>query len=107
MKNHRFYKALDNFDVLPNLPNVLLCFTVGQDAVFIESLSDECLLDVINEIFSKCFAKLNLPKPKQIIRSKWNSDPFSCGSYTYIKTGSSINDCKALVQPLVIFYHSF
>jgi monoamine oxidase len=100
LANQTFYRLLDNFEVLPNMPNVLLCFTTGNDAVYIERLSDECLMDVLCELFAICFAKLKLPKPKQLVRSRWASEPFARGSYTYVKTGSSINDCRSLSQPL-------
>ena len=33
-------------------------------------------------------------------RSKWNSNKFSYGSYSYIKMGSSIDDCKKMNIPL-------
>jgi spermine oxidase len=100
LENEKFYRALDNFEALPNMPNVLLCFTTGNDAVYIERLSDECLMDVLCELFAICFAKLKLPKPKQLVRSKWASEPFARGSYTYVKTGSTINDCRSLSLPL-------
>jgi hypothetical protein len=66
-----FYKALDNFQILPNMPSVLVGFTVGSDAKYIEKLylekSEDCLKDVIHELFGKVFPKLNLPRPTQII----------------------------------------
>jgi monoamine oxidase len=88
------------FELVPNMPNVLMCFTAGADSIFIETLSDECLIDVLCELFTKCFPKLNMPKPKQLLRSSWASDPFARGSYTYMRTGSSISDCKTLASPL-------
>ena len=49
------------------MPNVVLGFLVGAEATYIEQLSEDCLKDVIYELFSKVFPKLNLPRPKQII----------------------------------------
>ena len=83
------------------MPNVVLGFVVGYNASYIEQLSEECLIDVIYELFFNCFPKLNLPKPVKIIRSKWNEEKFTLGSYTYIKTGSTIQDVKAIVEPMV------
>lgn len=34
------------------------------------------------------------------MRTKWSSNQFSLGSYSFVKTGSSIRDCKTLSQPL-------
>ncbi|RMZ99367.1 spermine oxidase-like [Brachionus plicatilis] len=100
LQENKFYQALDNFEVLPNLPNVLVCFLVGKEALFIENLEEECLIDVINELFVKCFFDLKLPKPKRVLRSRWNEDKFALGSYTYIKIGSGLKDVKELHRPL-------
>lgn len=59
---------MDNFEVLPNLPSVLVCFVVGKDAQYIENLSEECLLDVVCELLEKCFYSLSLPKPKRVLK---------------------------------------
>jgi hypothetical protein len=58
---------LDNFEVLPNLAHVLVCFTVGADAIFMERLEENCLIDVVGELFAKCFPQYNLPAPKRVI----------------------------------------
>ena len=67
-KGNKFYRALNNFEALQNAPNVFLCFTVGRAAVFLESLHEDCLIEVIHEIFSKTFPKLNLPKPSRVLQ---------------------------------------
>ena len=59
---------LENFNVLPLHPNVLYGFAVGEDAMFIETLDDECLLDVIHELFRKCFPALEIPRPHKVYR---------------------------------------
>ena len=48
------------------MPNVFLCFLTGKDAIFTESLEEESLIDVIEEILTKCFSSLNLPRPKSL-----------------------------------------
>lgn len=118
---------MNNFEALPNSLNTFLCFMVGRDAVFVETLPEECLIDVVHELFSKCFPALKLPRPVRVLlyvlklkfssiklyvikyfyisiffkRSRWYSDEYAKGSYTFIKTGSSVNDVKALAHPLV------
>jgi hypothetical protein len=48
-------------EILPNHDNVLIGFIAGASGVYMESLEEECLLDIFNEILTKCFPKLNLP----------------------------------------------
>ena len=66
-KGNTFYKAINNFTVLPYSQNVLLTFIVGKDSIFVENLEEECLVDVLSEILAKCFTDLNLPRPKRVI----------------------------------------
>ncbi len=54
------------------MPNVLLGFIAGEDAKKIENIPEECLLDVINELLTKCFPKLKLKRPVRIIRFKFH-----------------------------------
>ncbi|RMZ99363.1 spermine oxidase [Brachionus plicatilis] len=93
-----FCRALDYFEKLPNHKNVLLAFTVGSYSEVIEQLEDDCVLDVISELIEKCFAHANLPRPVKIIRSRWSSNEYAKGSYSYFKVGSSTDDVDALAQ---------
>ena len=43
-------------------------FMTGNDGVYTESLSDECLIDTIHELLQKAFPKENFPVPKKIYR---------------------------------------
>lgn len=38
--------------------------------------------------------------PKNILRSRWHSEPYTKGSYSYIAVGSSGDDIDRLAQPL-------
>ncbi len=49
------------------MSNVLISFVCGEDAKYIETLQEECLIDVIHELFTKCFPKLKLPRPVKLI----------------------------------------
>ena len=54
--------------VPPKKKNVLFGFFVGKDSIFSEALSDECMIDIIAEMFTKFFPKINIPRPKAIVR---------------------------------------
>ena len=60
--------ALNNFEVLINQPNVLVTFVVGEDSKIIENLEEECLVDVVHELLTKCFHKINFPRPKRVLK---------------------------------------
>lgn len=100
LKDNQFYKKFENFEALPHCPNVLESLVAGEEGIFTETLSDECLIDVVSELFAKCFPKLHLPRPKKIIRSKWSSDKFTKGSYTYMTIKTTTEDVENLREPL-------
>ena len=68
LNRNGFYKIIDNFNVLPNNPNITYTFVVGEDAKFMENLSDECLNNVIFDLLQKAFPTLKLPKPIKMYR---------------------------------------
>ncbi len=41
----------------------------------------------------------NVPDPTAVKITRWGSDPFSCGSYSYMKTGASPGDYDELARP--------
>lgn len=86
---------------MPNHRNVLFAFTVGEAAKYIENLEDECVLDVVHEIFLKSFPKTKLQRPKKLIRSKWYNNPLTFGSYSYTRAGTSPDCMNTLFEPLV------
>lgn len=102
-QNDRFYKIMENFNVEPLLPNVMCTFVVGQDAVYIEDLSDDCLIEVFYYLFCMCFPKLGLPRPSRLMRSKWYRNPFTRGTYSYKRYGFGDQETKNLAKPLVIY----
>ncbi len=41
-----------------------------------------------------------IPKPTRVVITRWGRDPFTRGSYSYIKIGSSPADQDALAAPV-------
>ncbi|KAK1418611.1 hypothetical protein QVD17_27756 [Tagetes erecta] len=94
---------------------VLLSWFAGDEALKLETLSDEVILDEVSTTLSaflsnpsdsheqsngnviKNSSKLNLVK---VLKTKWASDPLFLGSYSYIAVGSSGCDMDTLAEPL-------
>lgn len=47
-----------------------------------------------------CFPGNPAIVPKRILRTRWFSDPWTCGSYSFPAVGSSAQDMKILTEPL-------
>lgn len=73
---------------------VLLMFNAGAFARRVESMREE-------EAIASAMEALRVPfpsaaAPNQHLRSKWTTDPFSLGSYSFLAVGSSLADRDAL-----------
>lgn len=104
LNGNEFYKSFNSLVVLPKNKNILFGFFVGKDSIFSERLSDSCLIDVFAEMLDKFFPKLKIPRPIDVVRSKWNSNPLVQGSYSFPKVGSQLSDTKLLAKPVVFIF---
>ncbi|KAK9071222.1 hypothetical protein SSX86_009790 [Deinandra increscens subsp. villosa] len=83
--------------------NVLLSWFAGEEALKLESLPDEVILDEVSTTISSFFSHKESNasvKFDKVLKSQWGSDPLFMGSYSYIATGSSIADMDTVAEPL-------
>ncbi|KAI3701403.1 hypothetical protein L6452_26443 [Arctium lappa] len=94
---------------------VLLSWFAGEEALKLETLEDEVILDEVSTTLStflsnssdsreecngnmvKNSSRLKLSK---VLKSQWGNDPLFMGSYSYIAVGSSGSDIDTLAEPL-------
>jgi hypothetical protein len=67
-KNKEFYKYFASWEILPKNNNILYSEIAAESAEYIEELEEECLIDVLHEMFTKCFPGLSIPRPVSVIR---------------------------------------
>ncbi len=103
LRDVEFCKAIDNLYKLPIFDNVLIGFLVGDKAAYIESLDDDCLLDIVIELVTRFFPDFR-QKPVKVIRSRWASNSLARGSYSHIRVGSTIDDMLQLAKPIVNYF---
>lgn len=105
--------------------SVLLSWFAGEEALELESLSDE---DIINGVSTTISSFLSQPQKKvesnshelwngnvnhhvesskgsevkftKVLKSKWGNDPLFLGSYSYVAVGSSGDDLDTMAEPL-------
>lgn len=79
---------------------VLIALIAGEVANSIEAVDDETIksrcLTVLNETFS------NVSTLKHFFVTRWKSDPWSQGVYTYVSTESTPDDFDQISQPVLI-----
>ncbi|XP_060096973.1 peroxisomal N(1)-acetyl-spermine/spermidine oxidase [Heteronotia binoei] len=80
--------------------HILCAFIAGKEAEFMESLTDAEVLRDLMQMLRRMTGNPHLAPPKNILRSKWHSEPFTRGSYSYVALDSSGDDIDALALPL-------
>lgn len=103
--------------------SVLLSWFVGEEALALESLKDEEIINGVSSTVS-CFlpqwqkgssgshklsngnvnseerSHQNEVKFSKVLKSKWGTDPLFLGSYSYVAVGSSGDDLDTMAEPL-------
>lgn len=85
--------------------NVLLSWFVGKEALEVESLSDEEIIDGFSKTISSFLINSHsdaesMFKVEKVLKSQWGNDPLFLGSYSYVAIESSGDDLDAMAEPL-------
>lgn len=98
-----------------NNSSVMLSWFAGKEALELESLDDEAIIDGVSTTISSfisnsspflevCNGDMGSQAPAfefcKVMKSKWGTDPLFLGSYSYVAVGSSGDDFDTLAQPL-------
>jgi monoamine oxidase len=78
---------------------VLLGFNAGSYARQIEDMSDRDIVSAMMRVLRTIYGS-NIPEPTGSIITRWASDPFSYGSYSYIATNATPADYDAMAVPV-------
>ena len=81
-------------------PAILMTLISGCEAVACEEMSEADFLAQIMETLRTLFAKTTVPDPAAFKISRWGSDKFSRGSYTFLGPGSTDEDFETLQSPI-------
>jgi len=79
---------------------ILLGFTVGEHARQLEKLSDEEIVADAMGILRNMYGDETL-EPLDYVRTKWASDPYAIGAYSYSHVGVTKSDYTALAEPVM------
>jgi len=79
---------------------ILLGFTIGEHGRQLEKLSDEEIVADAMSILRDMYGDETL-EPLDYVRTKWASDPYAQGSYSYSHVGVTTSDYTALAEPVM------
>lgn len=78
---------------------VLVGLVGGRLARLLETLSDQEIVIRAMQDLHQMFGS-SIPDPIGVKVTRWNSDPFSFGSYAHIPVGSRLEACGILAEPI-------
>lgn len=96
-----WYRAIFAFDEVLNNPNVLGAWLSGDSAEYMETLSDDEVIETCIKLLRQFLANPRLPAPIRVVRSKWCTNPYTLGSYSYVGKDTSSNDIETLAKPVL------
>ena len=80
---NQWYKKVFSFDEVLNNPSVLLAWLSGDEAEYMETLSDEEVLNTCTGVLRSFMGNTSIPPPNKILRSRWCTDQYTQGGYSY------------------------
>ncbi|CAG2100453.1 unnamed protein product [Medioppia subpectinata] len=94
-------KALQKIYSISKITNhLLLMWASGDEAIHLETMDEQQLNEELTQLLQQFFNNKKFPKADNVIITRWATDPYSYGSYSYIPTGSSVRDIELLSQPI-------
>lgn len=79
---------------------VLLSWFTGKEALAVESMSEEEIINGFSATASDLLSTNPDSKFDKALRTQWGTDPLFLGSYSYVAVGSTTSDMDALSEPL-------
>ncbi|XP_031567611.1 lysine-specific histone demethylase 1A-like isoform X2 [Actinia tenebrosa] len=79
---------------------VLISLVAGEAANKLENVADDIIVGRAVAVLRGIFGPSNVPQPKKSVVTRWKSDEWSHGSYSYVAAGSSGNDYDLMASPV-------
>ena len=94
-------ERIEFFPARPASDNaVLIALTYGDYARSLERRSKEEILHIMLSQIKKLFPRVSKSNIVDMLVTKWDSDEFTYGSYSYIPPNASLDDCETLSKPV-------
>ena len=94
-----WWESICRFEPSHENKNALLVWT-GGGSCYHENMSDEEIAKGCTEVMSRFLKRTDIPEPKRVFSSNWNSKPLFKGSYSYLAVSSTEKDHFNLAEPI-------
>ncbi|XP_070537839.1 peroxisomal N(1)-acetyl-spermine/spermidine oxidase-like [Ptychodera flava] len=95
-----WFRKISGFEaVSDNHERVLIGWIFGKEAEYMETLDEKEVVETCVRLLGE-FTGKEIPKVEKFLISRWNSNPYICGSYSHFAVGSEGSDQLNLFEPL-------
>jgi hypothetical protein len=98
--HYMFFDVGKTLHTSADAPAILMSLISGNEAVDCEWLSDEDIVAQTLSTLRTMFSEVSVPEPIAFRRTRWGSDKFSRGSYTFLTPGTTDQDFVMLQSPV-------
>lgn len=95
----RFNYFMNMEQFIPN-SHALMTFTFGDEADAVESLSDEEVIKQITDNLKAIYGDEVPSEQPKLLRTKWRSNPYSFGAYSFVGVNSDSHNFELLARPV-------
>lgn len=93
-----WYEDISKFEASTSHPNTLVAWVAGSEEF--EKLDENTIASECTRLLRYFLNNEQIPEPSRILRSKWNSNVFSRGSYSHLPLGSHPDDFDQLARSM-------
>ncbi|KAE9979755.1 hypothetical protein EG328_000693 [Venturia inaequalis] len=79
---------------------MLIALMAGTAAYSVEETDNESLVAEVTGRLAKVFPLTEIPRPSEVIVTRWKKDPFARGSYSYVGPQTQTGDYDIMAQPV-------
>ncbi|CAF0754511.1 unnamed protein product [Brachionus calyciflorus] len=79
---------------------VLLSLVAGEAASIMENVSDDLIISRCIAVLRAIFGNNQVPQPREAVVTRWKSDPWTRGSYSFVSVDSSGSDYDNLAEAI-------
>jgi Flavin containing amine oxidoreductase len=77
---------------------MLIALMAGTAAYSVEETDNESLIAEVTDRLAKVFAPAEIPRPSEVIVTRWKKDPFARGSYSFVGPQTQTGDYDVMAQ---------
>jgi len=100
VRGQDWIKSIGMFEDAPGCRNVLMCTVGGEEAKYVETISDAQLVKDLTTALRTFLRDPTIPCPVRVLRSIWNTNNYFLGGGSYLPPSATVKHQIVLSSPI-------